>query len=118
MEKEEYIIINKTKIQKRIEELKKELLKLKSQFNECYRKNNASYTQALLKERHPDWKQHKLSCLNEIAILQQILSQSTPLIPELEKVYDVGRSSFNSALSYEECKEDYYDYISNLKLDI
>ena len=93
MEEEEYIIINKTQILKRIKELEKE------------------YNQES-EEHMKDW------FLGQMEALKQMLSQSTPLIPELEKVYDVGRSSFQSELSYEECKEDYYDYISNLKLDI
>lgn len=93
MEEEEYIIINKTQILKRIKELEKE------------------YNQES-EEHMKDW------FLGQMEALKQMLSQSTPLLPELEKVYDVGRSSFDSALSYEECKEDYYDYISNLKLDI
>lgn len=96
MEEEEYIIINKTAIQKRIEELEKSKIGLSPNLDTSEYYNIEA----------------------KINLLKEILSQSTPLIPELEKVYDVGRSSFNSALSYEECKEDYYDYISNLKLDI
>ena len=96
MQEEEYIIINKTQILKRIDELENDIQYYKANFH-----NAALHEVAKVKLE-----------------LEQILSQSTPLIPELEKVYDVGRSSFNSALSYEECKEDYYDYISNLKLDI
>lgn len=80
----EYVIIDKTAIQKRIEELKPK-----------------NIIQA-----------------HENSILKQILSQSTPLIPEIEKIYDIGYSSFHTERSYEECKEDYYNYISNLKLDI
>ena len=93
---EEYIIINKTAIQKRIEELEKDVKFYSSEGK----------------------KLEANQCLGAADSLKQILSQSTPLIPELEKVYDVGRSSFHAELSYEECKEDYYDYISNLKLDI
>ena len=98
---EEYIIINKTAIQKRIEELGKEYISLSN-------KSDRSLSDI----------EEEREIVGEQKALAKILSQSTPLIPELEKVYDVGRSSFNSALSYEECKEDYYDYISNLKFDI
>ena len=91
--KDEYIIIKKTAIQKRIEELEKA------------QKENP-LTEAI-------WAFAKQE-------LKQILSQSTPLIPEIEKAFDEG---FNS-------EEEIYkgnptgkiigkeDYISNLKLDI
>ena len=49
----------------------------------------------------------------EIEILKQILSQSTPLIPEIEKAWVDGFSRPDQ--DYEEQKQD---YISNLKLDI
>lgn len=89
MNKDEYIIINKTAIQKRIEEL--------------------------LKNNYRAFSEHV-----ELDILREILSQSTPLIPEIEKAFDEG---FNS-------EEEVYkgnptgkiigkqEYISNLKLDI
>lgn len=96
MENKKYVIINTEAIEARIEELKKD-------YNQKAEINDNQWCSIIA---------------GEIIALKQVLYQSTPLIPELEKVYDVGRSSFNSALSYEECKEDYYDYISNLKLDI
>ena len=49
----------------------------------------------------------------EIETLKQILSQSTPLIPEIEKAWVDGFSRPDQ--DYEEQKQD---YISNLKLDI
>ena len=58
----------------------------------------------------------------QIYALKQILSQSTPLIPEIEKAFNAGdnyRYYENSS-----CKSipsdvlDQEDYISNLKLDI
>lgn len=49
----------------------------------------------------------------EIKTLKQILSQSTPLIPEIEKAWVDGFSRPDQ--DYEEQKQD---YISNLKLDI
>lgn len=47
-------------------------------------------------------------------LLKEILSQSTPLIPEIEKAFDEGfdyREGHHKSLSKQ-------DYISNLKLDI
>ena len=43
----------------------------------------------------------------QIKSLKQILSQSTPLIPEIEKVYNYNLN-----------KKEFGWYISNLKLDI
>ena len=84
----EYLIINKTAIQKRIEEL------------EYLRKHSSS--------DNNDYYQGQIKALNEI------LSQSTPLIPEVEKAFEEG---------FDKCLEDNTimnptDYISNLKLDI
>lgn len=44
--------------------------------------------------------------------LKQILSQSTPLIPEIEKAFDEGAGYLDITLPVE-CKKD---YISNLKI--
>lgn len=55
----------------------------------------------------------------EHKFLKQVLSQSTPLIPEIEKAFDEGLQSdmnyFIRLPSHEKLKQD---YISNLKLDI
>ena len=95
MNKDEYIIINKTAIQKRIEELEKErLLELKDDFYDSL-------------------------YLGEINALKQILSQSTPLIPEIEKAYKKGFTEgtcFGATTIYKYKTSE--DYISNLKLDI
>ena len=79
MNKDEYIIINKTAILKRIEELEK---------------GNESMW----------WKERDS--------LKQILSQSTPLIPEIEKAFGLGAA--NNAIG----EPSLSDYITNLKLDI
>jgi len=79
----EYIIINKTAIQKRIEELEKYL---------------------------PDTDFEEQRILAKIDELEEILYQSTPLIPEIEKAWLDGNTS--STKDYKE------DYITNLKLDI
>ena len=82
---DKYIIINKTQIQQRIEELK------------------ATDTAS--------WEYQ----LGQINTLNEVLSQSTPLIPEIEKAIDYGiRKSFGSK-KHNEVRQD---YISNLKLDI
>ena len=87
----EYIIINKTAIQKRIEELE-------SKIDPNDKKSN------------PIWWQHKGQLIEkEINTLKQILSQSTPLIPEIEKALYAKGAWF---------EDEVQDYISNLKLDI
>lgn len=73
--KDEYIIINKTAIIKRIEEL----------------------------EGYNDEPE-----ITQLKTYKEILSQSTPLIPEIQKALETGR----------EDTIEYEDYISNLKLDI
>jgi hypothetical protein len=85
----EYVIINKTAIQKRIEELEKELK---------YLNGTDAYVN-----------------LGEIYTLKQILSQSTPLIPEIDKAYEAGKLDHELSLSFDYPKSR---YISNLKLDI
>jgi hypothetical protein len=84
----EYIIVNKTLLEKRIEEL--EVL---------YKNSEKPSIQGTI--------------YNQLSLeLKKILSQSTPLIPEIEKAFDAG------------VHEDYLDtigkedYFSNLKLDI
>ena len=90
----EYIIINKTAIQKRIEELE--------QIEQELIKNN-----------------HKFAVTRgKIDELISLLFQSTPLIPELQKTWN---TAYTDALSIDE--ETYKplffkDYISNLKLDV
>lgn len=94
MNKDEYVIINKTTIQKRIEKLQK------------------------IDEKEI-WEHM------EFDTLKHILSQSSPLISEIEKAFDEGKSV--GILSYqpqghtldkELYNERKQNYISNLKLDI
>lgn len=83
---DEYIIINKTTIQKRIEELEKqrdEYVFNPNRTEDYYRYNSM------------------------IKVVKEILSQSTPLIPEIEKFYNYNLN-----------KKEFGWYISNLKLDI
>ena len=92
--KDEHAIINKTALLKRIEEL--EVLKK----IHCYRGSQPN-------------ENEYARYLNEQRILKQILSQSTPLIPEIENILKL-RKQFYSSTDEKIIK----DYISNLKLDI
>lgn len=95
----EYIIINKTTLQKNIEELKKT---------------------GLVRENHAE----------RYVVYNEILSQSIPLIPEIEKSfndgfhkgYNIGHADVQShplALTIaNHIHKDRQHYISNLKLDI
>ena len=85
--KDEYVIINKTVIQKRIEQL-----------------------QTYVGSRKPNADEYA-----KMHIYREILSQSTPLIPEIEKAYDAGTLDRQLSLSFDYPKGR---YISNLKLDI
>lgn len=102
MNKEEYIVISKTAIQKRIEELEKEYILLSN-------KSDRSLSD-IEKEREIVGEQRGLAT---------IISQSTPLIPEIEKAYT---KAFSEGIVFGVHTEYKYkttkDYISNLKLDI
>lgn len=104
---DEFIIINKTAIQQKIEELEKEYILLSN-------KSDRSLSDI----------EEEREIVSEQRALAKILSQSTPLIPEIEKTFDIG------SLKTEQCYNktngfvsgiihtDKQDYISNLKLDI
>ena len=86
----EYIIINKTAIENRIAELESKIIP------------NPNFDSEI--------DSHNLLFMAKQNELNKILSQSTPLIPEIEKAFDEGQTrSLN--LTRE-------GYISNLKLDI
>lgn len=88
--KDEYIIINKTTIQKRIEELRQVCNK------ELGYASDKIYFE-----------------------LDHLLSQSTPLIPEIEDAFEAGSKRGNEeqwAFGTEPMDKE--DYILNLKLDI
>lgn len=90
----EYVIINKTALEKEL----KRLAQISPLERFCY--------------------DGMIEC--EERILKKVLSQSTPLIPEIEKAINSGIRSFESN-AYEMpelIKEIQQDYISNLKLDI
>ena len=83
---DKYIIINESKLLKRIEELEKE-------------------------NKKEVWEQR------EYYVLKQILSQSTPLIPEIEKLVIMSSIS-NIDFLPDRVEKIKQDYISNLKLNI
>lgn len=93
--KDEYIIINRTALEKRLKELKYQ------------------------RQVEPD--NHTQSYLNgKIKQLDEILSQSTPLIHIIENAFDAGQkygedNACNAEIDLHNNKQD---YISNLKLDI
>lgn len=84
----EYIIINKVTIQKRIEDWE----------NKYGNEDNESSSEIYM-------------------LLKEILSQSIPLIPEIEKAYIQGALDFQMN-GKEFTNGDEKDYISNLKFDI
>jgi hypothetical protein len=88
----EYIIVNKTALENRIKEL-------------IYEKY-----QSISRE-------HIIRLSTQIIVLEQIMSQSTPLIPKIEKAFEAGRKLTLDSFE-EEDFQDYENHISNLKLDI
>ena len=60
------------------------------------------------------------SAYTAVKELKQILSQSTPLIPEIEKAFDAGFKTKQRGILMKrvEYTQQRQDYISNLKLDI
>lgn len=85
----EYIIVNKTALQKRIEELE------------------------FQREREPDnYTQSYLD--GKIKQLNEVLLKSTPLIPEIEKAI----VSLRPYVAFNDLCEAEKEYTSNLKLDI
>lgn len=100
MNKDEYVIINRTAIQKRIKQLKQ------------------------LREIEPD--NYEQSYLNgKIKVAEELLSQSTPLIPIVEKAYNEAfdngiTTSFSDeyATMKQILKDDREDYIKQLTLKI
>ena len=96
MKENEYVIINKTQILKRIEELASRI----------YENSNVGN---MLKE------------VDKLLIqeLKQILSQSTDFISEIEKAFDAGNAyCVGSHELFEQTYSNKENYIANLKLDI
>lgn len=89
--KDGYIIINKTALQNRIDELEKAILLCKPE-------------QQLIKD----------FLEQELFIRREILSQSTPLIPELEKTFEAARERIKHP-DWDYIYEEFEEYISNLE---
>ena len=87
-----YAIINIETIQKRIDEL-----------------------ESIIKITEPDFK---CVLVAEQVALAQVVSQSTPLIPEIEKSIKQGIRLGKTSQSVIEQFERKQEYINNLKLDI
>lgn len=102
MEENQYVIISKTAIQKRIEELESKIIP------------NPNFDSEI--------DSHNLLFIAKQNELNKILSKSTPLIPEIEKAFDAGYDLNTwEQLEIPNEERDYLneqDYISNLKLDI
>jgi hypothetical protein len=102
--KDEYIIINKTAIQQRIEELESKIIP------------NPNFDGEI--------DSHNLLFIAKQNELNEILSQSTPLISEntkqLQELVDEGYDPYDSThhLQVQRMLKVIQDYISNLKLDI
>lgn len=108
----EYIIVNKTSLEKKIEEWELEL-------QECFKASIGEYN-----------SDYVSNLQQAISITKELISISTPLIPEIEKAFDasfhkgyvVGQKDAEShplALSIaDHIHKDRKDYITNLKLDI
>ena len=115
---DEYIVINKTLLEKKIKELekiKKDLfLERKRIFKE--EKNNP-YFNTLTKLNFQSYH----TFFRELKIYEKILFQSTPLTPIVEDSFDAGSIAHansqdsNHPTTFHEDKEN---YISQLKLDI
>lgn len=90
----QYAIINVETIQKRIEELENE------RYGFIFNPNKTS---------------EDISHNEKIELLKQILSQSTPLLPEVSKAYDAGmlHKELSQMFDYPKGR-----YLSNLKLEI
>lgn len=128
----EYVIVNKSLIEKRIEELVKEL----AYHEEWYKKARDNYHNDKKNWGQADDGEMRAASdaasttAQEIKVLKQILSQSTPLIPEINAAIEFGKDIIgsNTFISTDENGTpfiDYFDtttetnhYISNLKLDI
>lgn len=88
--KNEYIIINKTNLRLKLDNLKKPI----AHYNEVYVSDYQN---------------------SQIELIEELLSQSTPLIPEISKAYDAGKLDKELSLSFDNPKGR---YLNSLKLKI
>ncbi len=96
MNKDEYTIINESKLLRKIEEMEKQ-------------RDEYSFNP----NRTEDYYRYN----SMIKVVKEILSQSTPLIPEVEKLI-VMSSTSNIDFLPDRVEKIKQDYISNLKLNI
>lgn len=94
----EYVVINKTELLKKMEELEKEYILISN-------KSDRSLSDI----------EDEREIIGEQRGIATIISQSTPFIPEIEKAYDEGMLFGTSTLLKRKTKQE---YIKNLKLDI
>ena len=94
MNKDEYVIINKTKLLQKIEELTEKML---------------------IDDLIDMGATHSI-----IIYLERVLSNSIELIPEIEKAFDASKitTGMNQRNQFAYKYKNSKDYISNLKLDI
>ena len=126
--KDKYIIISKTTLEKRIEELFTEAKELLEEDGLEWQDEFLNYKDFSPNfEEYSDNSKYFYIIMGKIESLQDFLSQSTPLIPEIEKAFTKGErygwDSQKSIGNIDEMKEKIKlqsldNYISNLKLDI
>ena len=141
--KEEYVIINKSVLEKRIEELFTEAKELLEEDGLEWQDEFLNYKDFSPNfEEYSDNSKYFYIIMGKIESLQDFLSQSTPLIPEIEKhsiefTKTLLSCTVSEAKSINNIKEYhpkeyqlllgelelngkkiFEDYISNLKLDI
>lgn len=100
---DEYVIINKTSILEELEELAEQYILLSN-------KSDRTLFD-IEKQREIIGKQMGLA---------KALSQSTPLIPEIENAFDGGEQAVRNLISFSNftVKGEKKEYISNLKLNV
>ena len=141
--KDEYIIINKSVLEKRIEELFTEAKELLEEDGLEWQDEFLNYKDFSPNfEEYSDNSKYFYIIMGKIESLQDFLSQSTPLIPEIEKhSIEFTKTLLNCTVSEAKSinnikeyhpkeyqlllgelelngKKIFEDYISNLKLDI
>lgn len=113
MDNQEYIIISKTDIETRIEEinvLKKNIIKNMKELYQALNQNAIEYY------KYKQNLSYTLSMLTtEGRTLKQILSKSTPLQPVLKNTFDVAQADKSGVKIFGVTFEDHF---SNLKLKI
>ena len=124
--KDKYIIISKTTLEKRIEELFTEAKELLEEDGLEWQDEFLNYKDFSPNfEEYSDNSKYFYIIMGKIESLQDFLSQSTPLIPEIEKAFDAGEKRGYEIPSFQMRgmpvnteNPTVKDYISNLKLDI